>query len=126
MGDVPAVWTRNTAIISAFRRTMTPKVVFRTFIGAPGLVGYFPTYTLGNVYAAQFYAQAVHDPGDLSTTFSHGDFSPLLAWLREKIHRHGQHYRATTLCVASPAVLPITARSSTHCARSSPLCTTYK
>ncbi|MFT3785877.1 MAG: carboxypeptidase M32 [Tepidisphaeraceae bacterium] len=63
-----------------------------------GLVGYFPTYTLGNLYAAQFYEQARIDLGDLDAMFAKGEFAPLLNWLREKIHRHGRRYTARQLC----------------------------
>ncbi len=63
-----------------------------------GLVGYFPTYTLGNLYAAQFWEQIVQDIPDLEAGFAEGQFKPLLDWLREKIHRHGRRYRAAELC----------------------------
>ncbi len=64
---------------------------------AAGLVGYFPTYTLGNLYAAQLYDRADADLGGLDPAFARGDFAGLLAWLREKIHRNGQRYRASAL-----------------------------
>jgi carboxypeptidase Taq len=62
-----------------------------------GLIGYFPTYSLGNLYAAQFFAQAKADLGDLEAAFAHGDFRPLAGWLRENIHRHGQRWSAAEL-----------------------------
>jgi carboxypeptidase Taq len=62
-----------------------------------GAIGYFPTYTLGNLYAAQFFEQASKDLGDLDALFARGEFAPLLAWLREKIHVHGKRYRARDL-----------------------------
>jgi carboxypeptidase Taq len=62
-----------------------------------GLIGYFPTYSLGNLYAAQFFAQAEADLGDLSGSFARGDFRPLRDWLRDRIHRHGQRYSAAEL-----------------------------
>jgi carboxypeptidase Taq len=64
---------------------------------AAGLVGYFPTYTLGNLYAAQLYARADADLGGLEPAFARGDFAGLLDWLRDKIHREGQRYRAADL-----------------------------
>jgi carboxypeptidase Taq len=63
-----------------------------------GLIGYFPTYTLGNLYAAQFMEQARRDLGDLEADFARSDFARLRGWLTEKIHRHGQRYTATDLC----------------------------
>jgi carboxypeptidase Taq len=62
-----------------------------------GLFGYFATYALGNLYAAQFFEQARQELGDLPGQFSRGEFAPLLSWLREKIHRHGRRYRAGEL-----------------------------
>lgn len=62
-----------------------------------GLVGYFPTYSLGNLYAAQFFAQAREDLGDLDAQIERGEFAPLLDWLRRNIHQHGQRYTAGEL-----------------------------
>jgi carboxypeptidase Taq len=64
---------------------------------AAGMIGYFPTYTLGNVFAAQLLARAAADLGDLDRAFARGDFTGLLGWLREHIHRHGQRWPAAAL-----------------------------
>ena len=63
-----------------------------------GGIGYFPTYTLGNLYAAQFMEQARADLPDLDDDIRRGEFVPLKGWLNEKIHRHGQRWRACDLC----------------------------
>lgn len=57
-----------------------------------GAIGYFPTYTLGNLYSAQFFVQARRDLGDLDSIMECGEFSILLGWLREKIHSQGSRY----------------------------------
>lgn len=62
-----------------------------------GSIGYFPTYTLGNLYAAQFFARAKEELGDLDEQFARGYFEGLLSWLTEKIYKHGQRYRASEL-----------------------------
>lgn len=62
-----------------------------------GLIGYFPTYALGNLYAAQFFAQAQCDIDDLDSRLAAGDFRPLLDWLRDRIHRHGQRWSSAEL-----------------------------
>jgi carboxypeptidase Taq len=59
--------------------------------------GYFPTYALGNLYAAQFYQQARTDIADLEESFARGDFSLLLDWLRKNIHAQGMRYKAPAL-----------------------------
>lgn len=63
-----------------------------------GLVGYFPTYTLGNLYAAQFFEAAREQLGDLDAMYRKGEFEPLRVWLTENIHEHGRRYSATELC----------------------------
>jgi carboxypeptidase Taq len=62
-----------------------------------GLIGYFPTYTLGNLFAAQLYARAAADLGDLDGQFARGRFDGLLGWLRDRVYRHGQRYPAARL-----------------------------
>ncbi|MEM9346243.1 MAG: carboxypeptidase M32 [Planctomycetota bacterium] len=62
-----------------------------------GAIGYFPTYTMGNLYAAQFFEKAAEDLGDLDAMFAEGDFTPLRTWLNENIHAHGQRYRSAEL-----------------------------
>jgi carboxypeptidase Taq len=62
-----------------------------------GAFGYFHTYTLGNLYAAQFFEKARKDIPDLSERIAANDHKPLLQWLRANIHRHGQRYRANEL-----------------------------
>ncbi|MBC03284.1 MAG: carboxypeptidase M32 [Phycisphaerae bacterium] len=63
-----------------------------------GAIGYFPTYTLGNLYCAQFFDAACEQIPGLVDGFAEGRFSPLLDWLRENIHRHGRRYTAAQLC----------------------------
>ena len=64
---------------------------------AAGMFGYFPTYTLGNVIAAQLFARADADLGGLDAAFACGDFSGLLGWLRERVYRAGGRYTAARL-----------------------------
>ena len=64
---------------------------------AEGLIGYFPTYTLGNVYAAQLFAAADRAVGPLEESFARGDFAPLREWLGEHVHRHGMRWPVATL-----------------------------
>jgi len=54
-----------------------------------GAIGYFPSYTLGAMAAAQLMAAARKAIPTLDDALAQGDFSPLMAWLTENIHRHG-------------------------------------
>jgi carboxypeptidase Taq len=62
-----------------------------------GLIGYFPTYTLGNIYAAQLFAAAELELGSLDNAFAAGDFLSLRRWLGDRVHRHGQRFPVPTL-----------------------------
>jgi carboxypeptidase Taq len=63
-----------------------------------GLIGYFPTYALGNLYAAQFMDSMKRDLPDLEGSIRKGDFGRILGWLRENIHQFGMVYPASELC----------------------------
>lgn len=63
-----------------------------------GSIGYFPTYSLGSFYAAQFYHQANKEIKNLDAEIQSGNMKPLLAWLRENVHQHGKFYSAQELC----------------------------
>ncbi|MFK7790869.1 MAG: carboxypeptidase M32 [Phycisphaeraceae bacterium] len=62
-----------------------------------GAIGYFPTYTMGNLYSAQFFEAAKEQLGDLDAMFAQGDFTTLRTWLNKNIHAHGQRYRSADL-----------------------------
>lgn len=63
-----------------------------------GLIGYFPTYSLGSFYAAQFFAQALKEIPNLIIDIEKGNMQSLLKWLREKIHCHGRRFTSEELC----------------------------
>jgi len=65
---------------------------------AHGSLGYFPTYSLGSFYAAQFFHTASKEINDLKGLLQKGKTKPLLGWLRENIHQHGRRYEADELC----------------------------
>jgi carboxypeptidase Taq len=95
--DLPNVWNERMKKYLGVTPPDAAKGCLQDTHWSGGAIGYFPTYTLGNLYAAQFFEQAKEDLGDLDAQFSRGDFTALLGWLREKIHRHGKRYRAPDL-----------------------------
>jgi carboxypeptidase Taq len=64
---------------------------------ALGLIGYFPTYTLGTMNAAQLFAAALKQVPGLEADLQKAFYGRLLTWLREKIHRHGRRYSPSEL-----------------------------
>jgi carboxypeptidase Taq len=63
-----------------------------------GSFGYFPTYSLGSLYAAQFFAAAKKQVPALEEGITKGHFQPLLEWLRTNVHAHGRRYNSQQLC----------------------------
>jgi carboxypeptidase Taq len=59
---------------------------------ASGLVGYFPTYLLGNLYASQLWDRMGRDVPGIEGKIAAGQFAPILGWLRKKVHIHGRRY----------------------------------
>jgi carboxypeptidase Taq len=64
---------------------------------AAGLIGYFPTYALGNLIAGQLFQRARADLPDLDSRVAAGDLHGLREWLREHVHRHGAKFSTTEL-----------------------------
>lgn len=63
-----------------------------------GLIGYFPTYSLGSLFAAQLFSQLEKEQPDISSSVKQGKFEQPLHWLNEKIHQHGRLYSSEQLC----------------------------
>ena len=97
VADLPAAWNDKYQEYLGIRPPGDADGVLQDVHWSAGLVGYFPTYSLGNLYASQFFEQAEKELGDLSAQFSRGEFEPLRDWLGQKIHRHGQCYSAAEL-----------------------------
>jgi carboxypeptidase Taq len=95
--DLPSAWREKYQTYLGVAPHNDADGVLQDVHWSAGLFGYFPTYSLGNLYAAQFFQQAGADLGDQSGAFRRGEFAQLLAWLREKIHRHGQRFTAPEL-----------------------------
>jgi carboxypeptidase Taq len=64
---------------------------------AAGMFGYFPTYTLGNVFAAQLIERAAAALGDIDGLFARGEFVGLRDWLRQHVYQQGSRFAAAAL-----------------------------
>ncbi len=95
--DLPAAWNRK---MNEYLGLIPPDYsqgVMQDVHWSSGSIGYFPTYTLGNLYAAQFLNRAKQDLGELDSSISSGQFEGLLNWLRKNIHSKGSTYRPREL-----------------------------
>jgi carboxypeptidase Taq len=97
VADAPEAWNERYAHYLGVQPPSARDGILQDVHWSAGLIGYFPTYTLGNLYAAQLMQAAKQQLGDLSTLFRKGDFSPLLGWLRSNVHAHGASYKPDEL-----------------------------
>ena len=95
--DVPGVWNETFEKYLGITPPDDARGCLQDIHWSGGGIGYFPTYALGNLYAAQFFEQARQEVGDLDPQFAEGVFDPLKNWLTEKIYSQGQRYRANEL-----------------------------
>lgn len=95
--DVPGVWNEKFSQYFGLTVPNDSQGCLQDIHWSAGLLGYFPTYALGNMYSAQFFEAAREDLGDLDASFAEGRFRPLKDWLNAKIHCHGKRYPAPRL-----------------------------
>ena len=102
VAELPGAWNEKYQEYLGIVPTNDADGVLQDVHWSAGLFGYFPTYALGNLYAAQFFSQAAKElggdeMGGLEEQFRQGRFSPLREWLHENIHAHGRRYTAAEL-----------------------------
>lgn len=95
--DVPAAWNERFAASFGLTPPDDAHGCLQDIHWSGGMIGYFPTYALGNMYAAQLFEAAGRELGDLDDQFRRGEFEPLLGWLRREVHQRGRLYYAPQL-----------------------------
>lgn len=88
--DLPEIWNaKMSEYLGTIPRTDADGVMQDIHWGS-GLIGYFPSYTIGNVASVQLFEAARRTHPDLGDQIRRGEFAPLLGWLREHVHAHGR------------------------------------
>ena len=96
--DIPAYWNELYEQYLGIRVPDDRNGCLQDVHWSHGSFGYFPTYSLGSLYAAQFFGTAGHQLPALAETIENGDLVPLLNWLRTNIHQYGRRYTSEELC----------------------------
>jgi carboxypeptidase Taq len=96
--DIPGYWNENFKDLMGLDVPDARRGCLQDVHWSFGSFGYFPTYTLGNLYAAQLWETINKQLPDLGARIGRGDFTPLKTWLNENIYRHGRRYRSEELC----------------------------
>ena len=97
VSELPAAWSDKYQEYLGLRPTNDAEGALQDVHWSAGLFGYFPTYTLGTLYASQLFDAAEKELGPLEPQFSQGEFLPLLQWLRRNVHQHGQTLTAAEI-----------------------------
>ncbi|MEO6833723.1 MAG: carboxypeptidase M32 [Chitinophagaceae bacterium] len=96
--DLPAAWAEKYERYLGITPPDDVQGILQDVHWAHGSFGYFPTYSLGSLYAVQFLQKAKEDLSEMMSQIVAGDFSSLLGWLRQNIHQCGRRYRSEQLC----------------------------
>ncbi|MDM8530329.1 carboxypeptidase M32 [Anaerolineales bacterium HSG25] len=97
IADLPAAWNAKMEEYLGLTPPDDALGVLQDVHWSGGMMGYFPTYTLGNIMSVQFYNQTLKEIPDLPQQFARGEFGALLSWFTENIHQHGRKYTANEL-----------------------------
>lgn len=89
VADAPGAWDDAYDRSLGIRPAAPTEGVLQDVHWASGYFGYFPSYTIGNLYAASFRARIEQDLPDLWAQVAAGEFGAVLGWLREKVHQRG-------------------------------------
>ena len=95
--DLPDVWNAKMQDYLGIIPTSDADGVLQDVHWSLGAFGYFPTYTLGNLYAAMLFQQAKIDLPQLGQHMIEGNLLPLKNWLNDRVHRWGRQYSASDL-----------------------------
>jgi carboxypeptidase Taq len=95
--DIPAYWNEQFEKMFGLKVSKDAEGCLQDIHWSIAAIGYFPTYTLGNLNAAQLMRRAAVDNPALPGELARGEYKPLLSWLREKIHRQGSRHNPREL-----------------------------
>jgi carboxypeptidase Taq len=91
--DLPDEWNRRMWDYLGIEVPDDAHGVLQDVHWSGGSMGYFPTYSLGNVMSVQIWERAKEDLPELEEQLERGEFAPLREWLGEHLHRHGRKYQ---------------------------------
>jgi carboxypeptidase Taq len=95
--DLPEAWNARMQEYLGLTPPNDTKGVMQDVHWSGGMVGYFPTYALGNLVSVQLWEKIQQDIPDLASQFEQGEFGALLGWLRKNVHAYGAKYEPQVL-----------------------------
>jgi carboxypeptidase Taq len=114
VADLPGAWNEKSRAILGLTPPTDALGCLQDVHWSTGAFGYFPTYSLGNIYAACLFEAAGQAIPDLPGRLAAGDFTPLLTWLGHNIHQKGRLLRPRALLAAATGHEPTAAPLVRH------------
>lgn len=113
--DVPAAWNESFRDLFGMTPPDDARGCLQDIHWSMGGLGYFPTYTLGNLNAAQLFKAATAVP-DIAARVAKAEYAPLLAWLRENVHAKGAVVTPAEIVTQATGLVPSPEAHLTHLA----------
>ena len=107
LDDLPDLWNAKMEKMLGIRPDSDANGVLQDVHWSGGMIGYFPTYTIGTLVSVMLWERAINDVPEIPDAIAAGDFAPLLGWMRDRVHRHGSKFTGRELVeriTGSPAI----------------------
>jgi carboxypeptidase Taq len=95
--DLAEEWQSRSEALLGITPSNNAEGILQDMHWSSGLIGYFPTYTLGNVLSVQLWERALAAHPSIPAEIARNEYGTLLGWLRENIHRHGRKFMPNTV-----------------------------
>lgn len=97
VNELPEVWNSKYQSYLGITPATDSEGCLQDVHWSGGSIGYFPTYSMGNILSYQFWNCLKRDLGDVDALMAHGDFAPILGWLQKNIYSHGSRFKPSEL-----------------------------
>jgi carboxypeptidase Taq len=90
VAELPSIWNDKMEEMLGVRPSNDVEGVLQDMHWSGGSFGYFPTYAIGTIYAAQLFKKLTEDSPNVYNEIENGEFNNILGWLHDKVHKHGR------------------------------------
>ncbi|MEF8878773.1 MAG: carboxypeptidase M32 [Candidatus Thermoplasmatota archaeon] len=90
VSDLPEIWNRKMDNLLGVKPSKDREGVLQDMHWSQGHFGYFPTYTIGTIYASQLYSTLTEKKSSIRRDIENGDFKNIVSWLKDNIHNYGR------------------------------------
>ena len=99
VADLPEIWNTKMEDYLGIRPPNDAQGVLQDIHWSGGMIGYFPTYALGNLASVQLWDKMLEENPNIPDEIARGEFDTILGWMREKVHQYGSKYEPQEIMV---------------------------